>query len=251
MTLLALDRLAVTLDERAVLSGVTLAVGPGEVVGLVGPNGAGKTTLMRAALGLVPSRGTSSLAALAPPARARAAAFLPQSREIAWPVTVATLVALGRVPWLPARGGLGAADAAAVARALDRLDLARYAGRIVTHLSGGEQARALLARTLAQETPLVLADEPIAGFDPAHQIATLRLFRTLADEGRGIMLSIHDLGFAARYCTRLVLLDAGRVVADGPPEAVLTDARLASVFGVGCIRAETPAGSLLAPVALS
>ncbi|HRO10199.1 ABC transporter ATP-binding protein, partial [Amaricoccus sp.] len=214
MTLLALDCLSVDLDGRPVVADVTLAVAPGEVVGLIGPNGAGKTTLMRAALGLVPARGRSSLAALPPPARARAAAFMPQGREIAWPVTVETLVALGRVPWLPALDA-DAGGAAAVARALDRLDLTTHARRIVTHLSGGEQARALLARTLAQETPLVLADEPTAGFDPAHQIATLRLFRDLAAEGRGVMLSLHDLGFAARYCTRLVLLRAGRLEADG------------------------------------
>jgi iron complex transport system ATP-binding protein len=248
--LLELDALSVDLDGRPVVSDVTLAVGPGEVVGLVGPNGAGKTTLMRAALGLVPSRGRSSLAALPALARARAAAFMPQSREIAWPVTVETLVALGRVPWIPAGAPLRPEDAAAVARALDRLDLADLAQRIVTHLSGGEQARALLARTLAQETPLVLADEPVAGFDPAHQIATLRLFGEIAAEGRAVLLSIHDLGFAARYCTRLVLLRAGRVEADGLPGDVLTDARLADVFGVGCVRTEGPAGPILAPVDL-
>ena len=248
--LLALDRLSVALDGRHVLSEVSLAIGGGEVVGLVGPNGAGKTTLMRAALGLVPATGRSNLAALPPPARARAAAFMPQGREIAWPVTVATLVALGRVPWLPARAPLRPEDAAAVARALARLDLAALAHRTVTRLSGGEQARALLARTLAQETPLVLADEPIAGFDPAHQIATLRLFGEIADEGRAVLVAIHDLGFAARYCTRLVLLHEGRVAADGAPDAVLTDARLAEVFGVGCFRADTVRGPILAPLEL-
>src|SRR5690606_15050877 len=172
-----------------------------------------------------------------------------QGREIAWPVTVETLVALGRVPWLPALDA-DAGGAAAVARALDRLDLRAHARRIVTHLSGGEQARALLARTLAQETPLVLADEPTAGFDPAHQIATLRLFRDLAAEGRGVLLSLHALGFAARSCTRLVLPRSGRLEAAGPPEAVLTDARMAEVFGVGCFRADTPQGPVLAPVEL-
>ena len=250
MSLLVLDRLSVALDGRPVLADVSLAVAPGEVVGLVGPNGAGKTTLMRAALGLLPFRGHSSLAALPPAERARAAAFMPQGREIAWPVTVETLVALGRVPWLPARTALRPEDAAAVARALARLDLAPLAGRTVTRLSGGEQARALLARALAQETPLLLADEPIAGFDPAHQIATLRLFRALAAEGRGVLVAIHDLALAARYCTRLVLLRGGRVEADGAPAHVLTDARLAEVFGVGCFRADTPQGPVLAPLEL-
>ena len=250
MNLLSLENLSVTLGGREVVSGVSLDIRAGEVVGLVGPNGAGKSSLMRAALGLVPSRGRSSLVTLSPEARARAVAFMPQAREIAWPVSVEALVALGRVPWLPSRAALRPEDRAAVARALERLDLAGYAGRIVTHLSGGEQARALLARALAQETPLLLADEPIAGFDPAHQIATLRLFRDLAAEGRGVLLSIHDLGFAARYCDRLILMREGRVAAEGAPGEVLTEARLAEVFGVRCFRAETEEGPVLAPVGL-
>ena len=250
MSLLTLEGLSVALDGREVVSNVSLEIRAGEVVGLVGPNGAGKSSLMRASLGLIPSRGRSSLAELTPEARARAVAFLPQAREIAWPVSVETLVALGRVPWLPARAALRPEDRAAVARALERLDLAGHAARVVTHLSGGEQARALLARALAQETPLLIADEPIAGFDPAHRIATLGLLRALAAEGRGVLLSIHDLGLAARACDRLILMRAGRVVAQGPPASVLTDARLAEVFGVGVFRAETPEGPVLAPVAL-
>ncbi|PZQ52415.1 MAG: ABC transporter [Rhodovulum sulfidophilum] len=250
MTLLRLENLGVDLDGRAVLSEISLSIGPGEVVGLIGPNGAGKTSLMRAALGLIPRRGESSLAALDPARRARAAAFMPQGRDIAWPVTVQTLVALGRVPWLPSGARLRAEDREAVARALDRLDLTRHAGRIATHLSGGEQARALLARALAQETPLLIADEPIAGFDPAHQIATLRLFGALAAEGRSVLVAIHDLGLAARYCSRLILLREGRMIAQGPPETVLTDARLAEVFGVTAFRAETGRGLVLAPLDL-
>ncbi len=250
MNLLSLENLSVTLGGREVVSGVSLDIRAGEVVGLVGPNGAGKSSLIRAALGLVPSRGRSSLGALSPEPRARAVAFMPQAREIAWPVSVEALVALGRVPWLPSRAALRPEDRAAVARALERLDLTGYAGRVVTHLSGGEQARALLARALAQETPLLLADEPIAGFDPAHQIATLRLFRALAADGRGVLLSIHDLGFAARYCDRLILMREGRVAAEGTPGEVLTEARLGEVFGVRCFRAETEEGPVLAPVGL-
>lgn len=236
--------LSVRLGGRAVLSGASLRVGPGECVGLIGPNGAGKTTLMRAALGLVPHGGASSLAALAPAERARRAAWLPQSREIAWPVAVREVVALGRHP----HPGDRAADGAAVAAAMARMSLGPLAARDATRLSGGERARVLIARALAQETPLVLADEPIAGLDPAGQIETMRLFASLAAEGRAVVVSLHDLGLAMRRCTRLVLLHQGRVAADGPPADVLTPARLRDVFGVRAHMAETADGPVLVPL---
>ena len=228
MSLLSVRDLTVMRGDCPVVDGVSIDLEASEIVGLIGPNGAGKTSLMRGALGILPTGGTSSLAALSPRDRARAVAWMPQSREIAWPVSVESLVTLGRIPHLPA----GPGDAAAVTRALDRLDLASFRDRIATRLSGGEQARVLLARVLAQETPLILADEPIAGLDPAHQIATMEMFRDLAAEGRSVLVASHDLGLAARYCTRLVMLDRGRLVADGPPDEVLTDANLREIFGI-------------------
>ncbi len=216
-------------DGRTVLESVDLRLGPGEFVGLLGPNGAGKTTLLRAALGLLPATGHSSLAALPPAARARAAAFMPQGRDIAWPMAVETLVALGRIAH---PGAAGAADRAAVEAALAALSLGALRHRPATSLSGGEQARVLLARALAQDTPLLIADEPTAGLDPAAQIGAMRMFRRLAQQGRTVLASLHDLGLAARHCTRLVLLRQGRIMADGPPEAVLTPDSLAACFGV-------------------
>ena len=236
--------LTVRLGGRDVLRAASLRVEAGECVGLIGPNGAGKTTLMRAALGLVPHGGTSSLAAMAPLARARRAAWLPQSREVAWPVSVRTLVALGRHPHPGDRG----ADAAAVAAAIARMSLGPLAERDATRLSGGEQARVLIARALAQETPLILADEPIAGLDPAGQIETMRLFAGLAAEGRAVVVSLHDLGLAMRRCTRLVLMHEGRVAADGAPEEVLDAERLAEVFGIRAHFARTADGPVLMPL---
>jgi len=232
MTLLALDHLTVRRGECPVVDDVTLRVGVGECVGLIGPNGAGKTTLLRAALGLERFSGASSLAALPAAARARAAAFLPQSREVVWPVAVETLVALGRIPHLPRGARMADADRAAIDRALARMGLDAFRARPATALSGGEQARVLIARALAQETPLLLADEPIAGLDPAHQIGAMETFAALAAEGRGVVVALHDLGLAARHCTRLVLMHRGRVVADGAPRAVLTPDLMAQVFGV-------------------
>ncbi|MCL4186940.1 MAG: ABC transporter ATP-binding protein [Rhodobacteraceae bacterium] len=249
MTLLALDQLTVMRGGSAAVASASLAVGPGEVVGLIGPNGAGKTTLLRAALGLLPvAAGRSSLAALPAAARARAVAFLPQGRTIAWPVTVADLVALGRLPHGGGPGRLAAGDRAAVGRALAATGLAGLAGRIATELSGGEQARALMARALAQEAPLLLADEPVAGLDPAAQLAALATFGGLARAGRAVVVTLHDLGLAARACTRLVMMQAGRIVADGTAAEVLTDARLAAVFGIRAFRATTAAGPIVQPL---
>lgn len=245
---MSLDRLTVRRGGCPVVDAVSLQVEPGEVVGLIGPNGAGKTSLMRAALGLLPHEGHASLAKMVPAARAKHAAWLPQGREIAWPVSVETLVALGRVPH-DARGG--PADGEAIDRALKRMNLASFRNRTATQLSGGEQARVLLARALAQETPLLLADEPIAGLDPAHQIATMETFNMLAAEGRSVVVSLHDLGLAARFCTRLAMMQSGRLVAEGRPADVLSADRLATVFGITAWRQETEAGLMLQPLAQS
>jgi iron complex transport system ATP-binding protein len=244
MSLLSLRNLSVTLRGRPVLRDVSCDIAAGEVVGLIGPNGAGKTTLMRAALGLVSAEGESSLAAMSPADRARHSAWMPQSREIAWPVSVETLVTLGR---LPHGGRAGAEDRAAVDAALARMQLDPFRHRTATRLSGGEQARALIARTLAQQTPLLMADEPIAGLDPEYQIATLETFGALAREGHGVLLSLHDLGLAARHCTRLILLDKGRLLADGVPGAVLTDERIAETFRIRAFHAETDHGPIFQP----
>lgn len=239
--MMRLENLTVRRDGRTVLGGIDLTVGMGEFVGLLGPNGAGKTTLLRAALGLLPSTGASSLAALPAAQRARMAAFLSQERTIAWPMSVEALVTLGRIAHPDAASD---ADRMAVERALQALSLGPLRHRPATHLSGGEQARVLIARALAQDTPLLLADEPIAGLDPAAQLGVMGLFRDLAADGRGILASLHDLGLAARFCSRLILLKDGCIHADGPPEAVLTPATLASVFGIRAHLSHGPEGVL-------
>lgn len=226
MTLLSLQNISVERSGKRVLNAVDLDLAAGEFVGLIGPNGAGKTTLLRAAMGLAAHRGRSSLAAMTPDARALHCAWAPQRREVAWPVPVIDLVSLGRAPWN------GRDPGGAVSQAMRRMGVADLAARPATELSGGEQARVLMARALAQDTPLLLADEPVAGLDPAAQIRLMRLFAELAASGRGVMAAVHDLGLAARYCSRLVLLSGGAVAADGPPATVLTDALIAQAFGI-------------------
>ena len=247
MTVLALSHLSVSRRGRAVLDDVSFSLGTGEVVGLIGPNGAGKTTLMRAALGLLPCTGQSSLARLPEAARARAAAWMPQAREIAWPVSVEDVVMLGRMPHHGV-GRPGPADRARVDEAICWMQLDDLRHRAATRLSGGEQARALIARALAQDTPLLVADEPIAGLDPAHQIATMQTFAALAGQGKSVLVSLHDIGMAARHCTRILMLAEGRLIADGPPGAVLSPARLAGVFGITAWYRDTDQGPVCQPL---
>ena len=252
MTLLELDEVTVRRGDRPVLDGVSARIASGELVGLLGPNGAGKTTLLRAAIGLQPAQGRISLGGLAlpllpPRLRALRAAYIPQDRTIAWPLTVAALVALGRTP----HRASAAEDAAAVERALAAMELGPFRDRPATDLSGGERARVLIARALAQDAPLLLADEPTAGLDPAHALSLMAAFRGLAREDRGILVSLHDLGLAARWCDRLILLDRGRVAAEGRPAQVLTPDRLAAVYGITAHLGRDATGPILLPTGLA
>ena len=240
--LLHLDGLGVAHRGRILLDGASLTLRAGECVGLIGPNGAGKTTLLRAALGLARHTGTSSLSGMAPARRARHAAFLPQTRSLAWPMAVRDLVALGLLPHRGPDAPLPEAARQRIDAALHELGLTALADRPATQLSGGELARVLLARVLVQDTPLILADEPAAGLDPAQQILLMTRLRALADAGRGVLVSLHDLSLAARHCTRLLVIEGGRIVADGPPQTVLTPDLLAQVFALRAEWLETASG---------
>lgn len=248
MTLLTLRDFHVTRRGRQILSEIEMTVDRGEVIGIIGPNGAGKTTLMRAALGLIDADGYNSLAALPAFERGRAVAWMPQSREIAWPVAVETLIMLGRIPHLGRSQRPSQADLSAVERAIQGMDLEAFRKRTATRLSGGEQARVLIARALAQETPLLMADEPIAGLDPAHQIATMQAFTRVAREGKSVIVSLHDLGLAARHCTRLIVIDSGSIAADGPPQKVLTPSLVRQTFGITAFLQDTADGVVFQPL---
>lgn len=248
MSLLSLTDLTATRRGRTVLEAVSLTVEPGECIGLIGPNGAGKTTLMRAALGLLPADGQSSLAALPAADRARAAAWMPQVREIAWPVPVESVIALGRLPHLPRGARLHPDDKAVIDAAIARMELEEFRTRTATRLSGGEQARVLIARALAQDTPLLMADEPTAGLDPAAQITAMEVFADLAAQGRSAIVSLHDLGLAARHCTRLILMQAGRIVVDGTPTDVLTPEHMRAVFGIAAHFQTGASGTIFQPL---
>ena len=229
------------------LADVTLRIAPGEAVALVGPNGAGKTTLLRMLSGLVPHTGEVRLdgwPVRRMPARERARRVAIVRQQTALPVdfTVREMVEMGRAPHAGWAGRLGDADRAAVDAALVAANLVALAGRSVRQLSGGEQQRVGLAQALAQDTPALLLDEPTAHLDVRHQIEMLARARALAGSGRTVVAALHDLDRAAAFAGRLVVLSAGRVVADGLPHAVLTESLLADVFGVRAAAEATPAG---------
>jgi len=241
MTILAGENIGVSLKGRQVLHSVTVAAARGQMLGLLGPNGAGKTTLLKALAGLLPCSGQvafedRSIAALPPSERARRIAYLPQGTQAHWAMPVEEVVALGRLPHRERFAPLDDADRAAIDQAMTEADVANLTGRPLNALSGGERARVLLARALAVEAPVLLADEPIAHLDPGHQLAVLDLLRRRAEQGDAVIVVLHDLTLAARSCHRICVLDQGRLVADGLPNAILDDGLLDRVYGVHAVR---------------
>jgi iron complex transport system ATP-binding protein len=225
-----LDVRGLTLGARLCAASFQLA--PGEMLGLIGPNGAGKSTLLQCLAGIATGTGEAQLggqplAALPRRERARRIGWLPQTQTSAWALRVQDVVALGRLPWGDRDADTGRQ---AIAQAMTQTGIATLAARPVNALSGGEQARVWLARALAGQPRLLLADEPIASLDLKHQRAALETLRGYAGAGRGVILAIHDLGLAARWCDRLCLLQAGRLRAIGAPPQVLTEALLTEVF---------------------
>jgi iron complex transport system ATP-binding protein len=247
MSLLAADGIGVTLGGQSVLDDIGFAFRQGRVTALLGPNGAGKSTLLACLAALrVPDSGTATLdgadvQTLDRRDRARRIGLLPQSGDVHWNVDVATLVGLGRLPHR-GRWTSTAADRLAVERALAATDMTALATREVERLSGGERGRALLARVLAGEPDWLLADEPLASLDPAHQLDVLARLRSVAGEGRGVVLVLHDLHLAARVADDAVLLRGGKVIAAGAADAVLTAPLIAQAYGVDVEIGVTPAG---------
>ena len=254
MVTLTVDGLSVALGGRRAVERVSAEFASGELVGVIGPNGAGKSTLVRAMLGLLPpSEGEVRLdgreiAGLGPRERAKALAYLPQGQTLHWPLTVERLVALGRLPHLAPLSRVSAEDRAAVAEAMARADVGHLAGRTATELSGGERARVMLARALAVGAAGLVVDEPLASLDPGHQIDVMELLAREARGGTLVIAVLHDLTMAARYCDRLLLMDASKLVAAGAPGEVLTAERLRAVYGISAMIDMSGASPVVVPL---
>jgi iron complex transport system ATP-binding protein len=238
MSLLSLHKASVTTKGAAILTDVSLSVAIGQMVGLLGPNGAGKTTAARALLGLQTlTSGSATLNGkdahrLASKDRARIVSYLPQARKMAWPISVRDMVGLGRYSHGDRFGHLTTDDHNAVNAALSDCDLSDLAQRSIATLSGGELARVHLARTFVARAQALVVDEPTNALDPRHAFDSLARLKQRAGEGNGVLVILHDLVAAARYCDQIVLLDKGKVVAGGAPRDVLTTSNLARVYRI-------------------
>ena len=253
---LAADALTVQLQDRTVLDRVSVGFEPGRIAAVVGPNGAGKSTLLKTLAGLLPAAhgrvtlGGRVLGELDRRERARALAFLPQERSVHWPLAVRAVVALGRLPHQGSTAaGASARDTEAVAAAMRAMDVDAFAARSVRDLSGGERARVLFARALAQQAPVLLADEPTAGLDPAHALELFATLQRLAGAGRTVVIALHDLSLAARFCHDAVIVKGGRVLAAGGAGQTLTAELLSEAFGVAMAVGQLEAVPVVVPLA--
>ena len=253
MTTLTVSDLDVAIGAVPIVEAVGFEARAGELVGLIGPNGAGKSTVVRAIARLLPPRSGAvrldgvDVRRLTGRDFARRLAYLPQGHTVNWPILVEHLVGLGRLPHRRALTGSGPGDAAAVEAAMARAGVTHLRDRVASTLSGGERARTMLARALAVEAAVLLADEPVASLDPYHQLRVMELLREVASSGHLVVCVLHDLPLAARFCHRLVLMHEGRVVAEGTPDVVLAPRNLAAVYGVVGLHGEHEAEPFVLP----
>lgn len=239
--------LSVSIGAKQILDKTNIELNPGELLGLIGPNGAGKTTLLRTLAGLLEqSSGHTALDGkdleqIPVDQRAREIAYLAQNGEAHWPIQVKRLVELGRTPHLSAWQHLGGNDKAVVRQVMEQTDTWGFKERIFSTLSGGERMRVLLARALAVEPRIILADEPVAALDLAHQIDVMELLRKHCEKGGSAMVVLHDLTLANHFCHRLQLLHNGQTLAVGQPSEVLTEENLREAYHIAPTH---PGGSL-------
>ncbi|WP_257098559.1 ABC transporter ATP-binding protein [Pseudovibrio flavus] len=251
--MIKLENLGVRRGNRQVLDAISFSAGAGELIGVIGPNGAGKSTLMQAVIGLVRSTGTIEIAGNASGSMkakdlAKLVAYLPQEREVAWGLTVEKLVALGRIPSLSGFSQVSQKDLEIVETAINQMEVGHLKNACITKVSGGERARVLMARALAQDTPILIADEPAAGLDPEHQIHLMAILSRIANQGKTVLVSLHDLNLAARWCSRLLVLESGKMRADGNPDVVLDSALVEDVFKVRSVAVEVEGQRAFLPV---
>ena len=253
MTILAAENVTVSRGGRAILRDVSLQAHAGEFIAVLGPNGAGKSTLLKVLAGLLkPDSGqvmldSERLASFSLRRLAARRAYLPQNPHLEWPISVERLVALGLTPRLPATGGLPEQFAPAISRALERCDLVDKRDQAATTLSGGEFARAMLARAIVSEPQILIVDEPITGLDPKHAMQSMRLLSDFARSGTLVIASLHDLTLAARHASRVIVVVDGAVMNDAD---LLTEETIHRAFGVTAVltgQGDSRAFTLLSP----
>ncbi|MGY8990060.1 MAG: ABC transporter ATP-binding protein [Rhodospirillales bacterium] len=253
MSTLAVQDLSVVFGNNKVLDSLNVSFTTGSLVGLIGPNGAGKTTLLRTLIGAQkPSDGKIiwndvDLKDQDRRSMAQELAYLPQGGVCHWPLTVERLVALGRLPHQSPWQKQSVDDSEVICAAMKEADIFTLASRNVMTLSGGERMRALLARALSTKPEMLLADEPVASLDPYHQLQVMTLLQAMARRGAGVVVVLHDLTLAARFCDRLVLMNKGQVLGDGEPDDVLSEKNLAASYHVTALRGKNNGEPFIVP----
>tara|TARA_R110002096_G_scaffold257381_1_gene450840 strand:+ start:173370 stop:174152 length:783 start_codon:yes stop_codon:yes gene_type:complete len=256
MTDLSIKNLSVTIDENQILSDVSMNLERGSLMGLIGPNGAGKSILLKSILGLIEQAtgditlDNKNLDDWTLKERAQKIAYAAQGAPVHWPLTVGHLVSLGRIPHLSPWQSTNVEDQALTLQAMKKTDVDHLAARSTTTLSGGERARAMLARAIVTGAEFLLADEPIEALDPYHQIKIMTILKEIANAGNGVLLVLHDLNFAQSYCDKIVLLNQGHIIAAGTPGEVLTDQNLEKAYNVKAARIEKDGKSYIIPTEL-
>jgi iron complex transport system ATP-binding protein len=257
MAALKLEHVSVTLSGRTIVHDVSLSLQTAKLIAVLGPNGAGKTTLLKAMAGLLPASGEvciggEPLSKLNRNQRAQRMGYLPQGHQVHWPLSARDVVALGRFPHgLADPAKMSASDTKAVDAAMTRTDAMRFANQPVMTLSGGERARVMLARVLAGQPSILLADEPTASLDPRHQITVMQDLKVESQRGVLVIAVTHDISLASRLADEIVLMHEGRLIAHGAPDEVLTDERLASVYGVRVLRQTVEGEDVMTPWGLA
>lgn len=233
---------SVALGGRRVVSNVDFEINQGELIALIGPNGAGKSTFVKALAGLYPYEGEIKVMGETTQKGqsfcARAISYIAQSREVHWPLTVERVVALGRLPHLQPWQKLSGDDLVIIEAAMRETDVFHLRNRTIDRLAGGERALVLIARGLATQPSLILADEPVAGLDPGHQIQVMELLKARAASASAVLVVLHDLALAARFCDKIYLIHQGKILQSGPARRVLSKDNLEISYGVEALTHE-------------
>lgn len=254
MSLITAHQLHVSLNGHEILKGVDIHLNESEIVGLIGPNGSGKTTLVKCLAHLLPPssgkisfKGTD-LSLVKKKDFVRCSAYIPQGQTIHWPMTVERVVALGRIPHRMPWQDLTAEENSIIRQTMKDTDIEHIAQMPVDRLAGGEKTLVILARALAGCPEILLADEPVQGLDPNHQIQIMELFTAFKHSGRSVLTVLHDLTLAARYCDRLYFLSEGKMLTNGTPKEVLTGEFLRRGYGIEARILEDENGLCVVPL---
>lgn len=250
---LTAQNIHVSIKGRSILTGSSLAIPKGKLIGLIGPNGAGKSTLLRAIMGLTDyhtgaiSLDGEDLSSWSLKERAQKIAYAAQGAPVHWPLTVEHIIALGRIPHLSPWQKINKSDHDLIQEAMQTTDTSHLAHRLTTTLSGGERACVMLARAIVTQADYLCADEPIASLDPYHQLQVMDILQQLARDGHGVLIILHDLTLAQRYCDQLVLMHKGKIIADGDADDVLTPDNLNAAYHIEASRWQENGDSFLVP----